>query len=99
MTYACGCTHSEHGGVPRTNLKVTEAVKTLIRQLNTCFQLVKKRFPVEAYENIAIRVANALGVPCFTVSKASNESSSGMIYVLVMYWCNYFQSKHHIEEK
>ena len=34
-------------------MKVTEAVKTLIRRLNTCFKLVKKRFPVVAYENIA----------------------------------------------
>ena len=41
-------------------MKVTEAVKTLIRRLNTCFQLVKKRFPVVAYENIAIRVAKPL---------------------------------------
>ena len=84
MTYAYGCTHSEHGGAPRTKVKVPEAVKTLIRRLNTCFRLVKKRFPVVAYENIAIRMANALGLPCFTVSKASNESSSGMIYVLVL---------------
>ena len=50
-------------------MKVTEAVNTLIRRLNTCFQLVKKRFPVVAYENIAIRVTNALGLQCFTVSK------------------------------
>ena len=73
-------------------MKVTEAMKSLIRRLNTCFQLVKKRFPVVAYENIAIRVANALGLACFTVSKAFNESSSGMIYVLVLCinWCNYF---------
>ena len=63
-------------------MKVTEMVKTLIRRLNTCFQLVTKRFPVIAYENIAIRVVNALGLPCFTVSKAFNESSRGMI----MYW-------------
>ena len=61
-------------------MKVTEAVKTLIRRLNTCFQLVKKRFPVVAYENIAIRVANALGLQCFTVSK----NSRGVIYVLVL---------------
>ena len=82
-------------------MKVTEAVKTLIRRLNTCFLLVKKRFPVVAYENIAIRVANALGLQCFTVSKAFNESSRGMIYVGFgfRYWCNYFQGKHHIEEK
>ena len=82
-------------------MKVTGAVKTLIRRLNTCFQLVKKRFPVVAYENIAIRVANALGLQCFTVSKAFNDSSLGMIYVLVLssYWCNYFQGKHHVEEK
>ena len=65
-------------------MKVTEAVKTLIRRLNTCFQLVKKRFLVVAYENIAIRVANALGLQCFTVSKAFNESSPGMIHVLVL---------------
>ena len=57
----------------------------------------KKRFPVVAYENIAIRVANALGLPCFTVSKAFNESSNGMIYVLVLCinWCNYFQGTLH----
>ena len=42
VTYAYGCTHSEHGGVPRTKTKVREAVKSLIRRLNTCFQLVKK---------------------------------------------------------
>ena len=65
-------------------MKVTEAVKTLIRRLSTCFQLVKKRFPAVAYENIAIWVANALGLRCFTVSKAFNESSRGMIYVLVL---------------
>ena len=65
-------------------MKVTEAVKTLIRQINTYFQLVKKRFPVVAYENFAIRVANALRMQCFTVSKAFNESSRGMIYVLVL---------------
>ena len=78
-------------------MKVTEAVKSLIRRLNTCFQLVKKRFPVVAYENIAIRVANALGLPCFTVSKAFNESSNGMIYVFVLCinWCNYFQGTLH----
>ena len=81
-------------------MKVTEAVKTLIRRLNTCFQLVKKRFPVVAYENIAIRVASALGLPCFKVSKAFNESSRGMIYVLVSgIGATIFQGKHHIEEK
>ena len=73
--------------------------KTLIRRLNKCFQLVKKRFPVVAYENIAIPVANALGLQCFTVSKAFNESSRGMIYVLVLGMGAYFQGKHHIEEK
>ena len=84
MTYAYGCTHSEHGGVPKTKMKVTEVVKTLTRRLNTCFQLVKKRFPVVVYENIAIRVANALRLQCFMMSKAFNESSRGMIYVLVL---------------
>ena len=58
--YAYGCTHSEHGGVPRTKMKVTEAGKTLIRRINTCFQLEKKRSPVVAYENITRRVANAV---------------------------------------
>ena len=47
------------------------------------FSVGKKGFSVVAYENIAIRVANALGLQCFTVSKAFNESSRGMIYVLV----------------
>ena len=78
-------------------MKVTEAVKSLIRRLNTCFQLVKKEVSCRSYENIAIWVANALGLPCFTVSKAFNESSNGMIYVLVLCinWCNYFQGTLH----
>ena len=55
--------HSQHGGVLRTKMKVSEAVKMLIRRLNTRFQLVKKRTsPVVAYENINKRVANALGL-------------------------------------
>ena len=70
MTYANGCTHSERGGVPRAKMNITEEVKTLIRRLNTCFQLEKKRrSPVVAYEHVTKRVANALSLPCFTVSK------------------------------
>ena len=86
-------------------MKVTGVVKTLIRRINTCFQLVKMRFPVEAYENIAIRVANALGLQCFTVSKAFNESSRGMIYVLVLgigatiFRVNITSKKHNIRTK
>ena len=42
------------------------------------FSVAKKEdgSPVVAYENITKRVANALGLPCFTVSKVFNESSS-----------------------
>ena len=38
---------------------------------------------IVAYENITKRVANALGLPCFTVSKVFNESSNGMFYLLM----------------
>ena len=81
-------------------MKVTEAVKSLIRRLNTCFQLVKKEVSCRSYENIAIRVANALGLPCFTVSKALTRART----VWFMYWfyvsigATIFRV-HYIEEK
>ena len=34
--------------------------------------------PAVAYEYVTTRVANALGLPCFTVSKVLNKTSSGM---------------------
>lgn len=71
-------------------MKITEEVKTLIRRLNACFQLEKKRrSPIVAYEHVTKRVANALSLPCFTVSKVVNENSSGMFYALLNLFSGY----------
>ena len=50
---------SQNGGIPRAEMKITEEVKTLIKQLNTCLQMETRKDPyIVAYEHVTMRVAN-----------------------------------------
>ena len=46
MTYVYRCTHSEREGMPISNMKIIEEVKSLIKQLNTSLKMDKLGDPL-----------------------------------------------------
>ena len=54
MTYAYWCTYSDGGSIARAKIKITEGMRTLIKQLNTCLQMAT----VVADEHVTKHVAN-----------------------------------------